>query len=220
MCCCGALLALCSRVWLQCRCAQGNRCTLLPQGPDLTGDPACLQLSTENAAAIKAALQTPLLVDPNATAAAWLRAHATASAKAGAVEFASMHDARLSKTLELALRFGKTLVISGAGAISPILVSTLRREFLARGTRRAVVVGDKAVDVDEDFRLVLVTGDAEVGEGGAAGGGGVSPDLQPLMTVANFTTTRAGLQAQLLAATLQHEQPQLEQQRMCARQHL
>lgn len=175
-----------------------------------------VQLSIENAAAIKTALQTPFLVDPNGTAGEWLRNSASQAANGGTADNISMHDPRLATTLELAVRFGKSLIITGADMIHPILIDVLRRDFVSRGSGSTVQVGDKSVDVDESFRIILVSGSAEAAEGGAAGGGGVPPDVWPLLTVVNFTTTRAGLEAQLLSATLQNELPQLEEQRMWA----
>lgn len=166
-----------------------------------------VQLSTDNAACLKYALQPPLLIDPNGVTTTWLRHMAAASARAGTAEVVSMHDSRLATTLELAVRFGKTLVITGAETVVPLVVNTLRRDFMLRGTGRGVIIGDKTVDVDDGFRLLLVTETADAAP---------PPDLQPLMTVLNFSPTRAGLESALLAATLQHEQPQLESQRRCA----
>lgn len=155
-------------------------------------------------------------MDPNGTSGEWLSNYASSVAKGGTADTTSIHDPRLATTLELAVRFGKTLIITGANIIHPILVNVLRRDFISRGSGSAVLIGDKAVDVDEDFRLVLVSASAESADEGAAGGSGVTPDVRPLLTVVNFTTTRAGLEAQLLSATLQHELPQLEEQRTCA----
>lgn len=166
-----------------------------------------LQLSSENAAALKCGLQTPLLIDPSGAATAWLHRLAAASAKAGTVETVSMHDPRLSTVLELAVRFGKTLIVTNADTVAPLLIGVLRGDFMLRGSGRAVAIGDKTVDVDEAFRVLLVT------EAAAAE---PPPDLRPLLTIANFAPTRAGLESALLAATLQHEQPQLEAQRRCA----
>lgn len=165
-----------------------------------------MQLSTENAAAFKHSLQAPLLIDPNGVTTAWLQHMAAITAKAGTAEVVSMHDSRLATALELAVRFGKTLVVTNADTVAPLMVNTLRRDFLLRGTSHAVIIGDKTVDVDDAFRLVLVTKAADAAP---------PPDLQPLMTVLNFSPTRAGLESALLAATLQHEQPQLELQRRC-----
>ena len=38
----------------------------------------------------------------------------------------------------------------------------------------------------------------------------LTPDAVAITSVVNFTTTRAGLSGQLLAATIQHEKPELE----------
>lgn len=169
-----------------------------------------MQLSSENAAVLKCGLQTPLLIDPNGVATAWLRRLAAASAKTGTAEMVSMHDPRLSTALELAVRFGKTLIVTNADAVAPLLVNVLRRDFLLRGSGLTVAIGDKTVDVDGAFRLLLVT------EAAAA----VAPaDLRPLLTIANFSPTRAGLEAALLTVTLLHEQPQLEAQRRCSASH-
>lgn len=173
-----------------------------------------VQLSIENAAVIKTALQTPLLVDPNDTAGEWLTTYASRVAKQGTADTTSMHDPRLGTTVELAVRFGKPLIITGADVIHPILVNVLRRDFTSRGSGSTVLIGDKVVDVDVDFRLLLVSASAEATEDEAAGGDGLSPDVRPLLTIVNFTTTRAGLEAQILSTTLQHELPQLEEQRM------
>lgn len=164
-----------------------------------------MQLSIENAAVIHTGLQTPLLVDPNGTAGEWLTRYAAKVAKGGTADTTAMHAPRLSTAVELAVRFGKTLVITGADTIHPILVNVLRRDFTVRGSGCIVRIGDKSVDVDMDFRMILVSASAETT--------GVSPDEQPLLTIVNFTTTHAGLEAQLLSETLQHELPQLEEQR-------
>jgi dynein heavy chain 2, cytosolic len=62
-------------------------------------------------------------------------------------------------------------------------------------------VGDKLVDYNEGFRMVLVTRIPD-------------PELPPcaaaLLCEVNFTVTRSGLEGQLLGVTIQHEQPELE----------
>ena len=54
---------------------------------------------------------------------------------------------------------------------------------------------------------------------GAAGGEDdlcivLPPDAAALVTVVNFSVTRSGLQSQLLGATIQHEQPEMEKQKI------
>ena len=97
-------------------------------------------------------------------------------------------DARFVTALELAVRFGKTLIVSECDRIEPMLVPLLRRDAVVQGPRRMVPLGDKLVDFAPGFRLVLATRSP-------------APDLQPdtraLVTEVNFTVTASGLEAQV-----------------------
>jgi hypothetical protein len=107
--------------------------------------------------------------------------------------------------LELAVRFGKTLILSDCeGGIEPMLLPLLGGEWRAVGGRSVVNVGDKVVDVSPRFSLVLTARTAPAP---------FPPAHSALVTVVNSTATRSGLQGQLLAATLQAAAPQLEAQR-------
>ena len=100
-------------------------------------------------------------------------------------------DARFVTALELAVRFGKTLIVSECDRIEPMLVPLLRRDAVVQGPRRMVPLGDKLVDFAPGFRLVLATRSP-------------APDLQPdtraLVTEVNFTVTASGLEAQVRAS--------------------
>jgi len=93
------------------------------------------------------------------------------------------------------------LIIQEADAIEPILYPIMRKDLLTQGPRYVVQIGDKIVDYSSDFKLFITTRNT-------------NPDLMPdaiaITTIVNFTTTRAGLSGQLLAATIQHEKPELE----------
>ena len=110
-------------------------------------------------------------------------------------------DNNFTTQLELAVRFGKTLIIQEADTIEPILYPIMRRDLQSQGPRFVVQIGDKVVDYNNEFKLYITTRNT-------------APDLMPdavaITTIINFTTTRAGLSGQLLAATLQHEKPELE----------
>eukprot|EP00955_Chlamydomonas_euryale_P036485 350448-Chlamydomonas_euryale.AAC.4 len=115
-----------------------------------------------------------------------------------------MHDPRFSNTLELAVRFGKTLIIQEADRIEPMLYPLLRMDLDRQGPRFVVQIGDKAIDYNETFRLYLVTRNPEPH---------LPPDAASLIAATNFTVTRSGLEGQLLGLTIQHEQPELEHQK-------
>ena len=103
--------------------------------------------------------------------------------------------------VELAVRFGKTLLIFDVDGLEPMLYPLARKDLQNAGPRKIVALGDKQLDFNENFRMLLVTRNP-------------SPDLPPdaaaLICEVNFTVTRSGLEGQLLGITIQHEQPELE----------
>ncbi len=158
------------------------------------------RLSIENAAAIIASgTQTSLLVDPGQRATEWLKKHMHAMR----FEVINQQDSNFVTALELALRFGKKLLIQEVDSIEALLMPILRRDLVPQGPRFCIYVGEKLVDFNEDFQLFLSTRNPEID---------VSPNLQGIINTVNFTTTRAGLANQLLVRTIQHEKPQLEVQ--------
>ena len=60
--------------------------------------------------------------------------------------------------LELAVRFGKTLIIQEVDGVEPILYPVLRKDFTSQGPRFVVQIGEKGVDYNENFRLVMDIG--------------------------------------------------------------
>ena len=155
-------------------------------------------LSMQNALVIHNAAQTPFILDPNASATRWLRVDLK---KHRSVEVVMQQAPRFVNALELAVRFGKTLVVLEVDHIEPILVPVLRRDLVRQGPRWVVHVGDKLLDYNENFRLFLVTRNAE---------SQLTADMSALVTEVNFTITRSGLEGQLLGITLSKEMPELE----------
>ncbi|XP_066286377.1 cytoplasmic dynein 2 heavy chain 1-like isoform X1 [Branchiostoma lanceolatum] len=139
----------------------------------------------------------PFLVDPSSRAADWLKVHL----KEARLEVVNQQDANFTTALELAVRFGKTLLIKEMDGVEPILYPLLRGDLTSQGPRFVVQIGDKVVDYHEDFRLFMATRNPNPE---------VPPDAASIITEVNFTTTRAGLRGQLLATTIQHEKPELE----------
>eukprot|EP00048_Salpingoeca_helianthica_P012918 m.191084 g.191084 ORF g.191084 m.191084 type:complete len:4245 (+) comp15437_c5_seq48:84-12818(+) len=158
------------------------------------------RLSLENAAAMLASTQAPLLVDPGQRATEWLKKHM----KEMRFEVINQQDANFVTALELALRFGKKLLVQEVDTIEPLLMPILRRDLVPQGPRFCIYVGDKLVDFNEDFQLFISTRNSEID---------VGPHLRGIVNTVNFTTTRAGLANQLLVRTIQHEKPQLEERK-------
>lgn len=159
-------------------------------------------LSMENSISILHSLLSPLIIDPGAAAAEWVKAHL--DMQGCPLEIVTSHDSRFANTLELAVRFGKTLVVTDVDGIAPLLYPLLRGDLVRSGPRFAVHLGDKTVDYNEAFRLYLITRNPEIA---------IPPDAAPLLCIANFSITRSGLESQLLGLTIAKEQPELEREK-------
>uniref|UniRef100_A0A8C5YQN7 Cytoplasmic dynein 2 heavy chain 1 n=1 Tax=Marmota marmota marmota TaxID=9994 RepID=A0A8C5YQN7_MARMA len=157
-------------------------------------------LSIENALVILQSRVCPFLIDPSSQATEWLKTHL----KDSHLEVINQQDSNFITALELAVRFGKTLIIQEMDGVEPVLYPLLRRDLVAQGPRYVVQIGDKIIDYNEEFRLFLSTRNPNPF---------IPPDAASIVTEVNFTTTRSGLRGQLLALTIQHEKPDLEEQK-------
>jgi dynein heavy chain 2 len=157
-------------------------------------------LSMENAMVILQSEQCPFLVDPSQRATEWLKTHL----KESRLEVVNQQDSNFTTALELAVRFGKTLVIQEVDGVEPLLYPLLRRDLISQGPRFVVQLGDKTIDYNESFKLFLTTRNPLPD---------ITPDAASIISSVNFTTTRSGLSAQLLANALQSEKPELEQRK-------
>nr|XP_046169714.1 cytoplasmic dynein 2 heavy chain 1-like [Oncorhynchus gorbuscha] len=164
-------------------------------------------LSMENALVIlqisairSRSVACPFLIDPSSRATEWLRTHL----KQHRLEVINQQDPNFITSLELAVRFGKTLIIQEMDGVEPVLYPLLRRDLITQGPRYVVQIGDKVIDYNEEFRLFLATRNPSPF---------IPPDAASVVTEVNFTTTRAGLRGQLLALTIQQEKPELETQK-------
>ena len=157
-------------------------------------------VSMENALAILHGELVPYLIDPSKRATEWLKTHLRDSR----LEVINQQDSNFTTALELAVRFGKTLVIQEVDGVEPLLYPLIRKDLESQGPRFVVQIGEKVIDYNEDFQLFLTTRNPQ-------------PDIpsyaESIISKVNFTTTRAGLRAQLLASSIQHEKPELEQRK-------
>eukprot|EP00760_Papus_ankaliazontas_P008674 PhM_4_TR13906/c0_g1_i1/m.49396/K10414/DYNC2H, DNCH2; dynein heavy chain 2, cytosolic len=169
------------------------------KGEGLPGD----DLSLDNAVLIQEATQTPLIVDPAHQAFKWLTAHL--KKQKAVVDVCTLSDERFTHTLELAVRFGKTLIVCEVDRVDPILYPVMRRDLVSQGPKKVVQIGDKTVDWQDSFQLYLVTRNSFIT---------LPPDAENLVTLVNFSITRGGLEGQLLGTAIVHEQPELEHQKI------
>jgi len=86
--------------------------------------------------------------------------------------------------------------------VDAVLDPLLARNLIKRG--RAIKIGDKEMDYNPKFRLILHTKLANPH---------YKPEMQAQTTLINFTVTRDGLEEQLLAEVVKAERPDLEKLR-------
>ncbi len=97
-------------------------------------------------------------------------------------------------TLELAVRFGKTLVVEEADSIEPLMYPLLTGDMQGQGSSSSVKIGDRIVDYNKDFRLMLVTRNSRPH---------LAVDAAALLCLVNFTVTRWVDSSQHLVELLQ-----------------
>ncbi|KAG5494148.1 hypothetical protein JKF63_01983 [Porcisia hertigi] len=162
------------------------------------------ELSMDNAVIIHEQVNTPLIKDPSGQAIVWLQANLRQ--QKAVVDVCSISEDRLVSALELALRFGKKFIVSDVDRVEPFLYPILRKEFHSEGTKRVIQIGDRrTVDCADGFQLYLVTRSTDLY---------VAPDIVSYLTLISFTITHSGLEGQFLGITIEHEQPQLEKEKL------
>ena len=90
---------------------------------------------------------------------------------------------RFVTTLELAVRFGKTLVVEEAESIEPFIHPLLTGDMQGQGSGSTVRIGDRLVDYNKDFRLMLVSRSPQPK---------LAVDAAALLMIVNFSITRSG----------------------------
>lgn len=102
--------------------------------------------------------------------------------------------------IEKAVIHGSTVLIENIDdTVDAVLDALLSRAFIKKST--AIKIGDKEVDYNPNFRLILQTKLANPH---------YKPEMQAQTTLINFTVTRDGLVQQLLAEVVKAERPDLE----------
>lgn len=102
--------------------------------------------------------------------------------------------------IERAIASGQTVLLENIDdTLDAVLDPLLSRTFIKKGT--VIKIGDKEVDYNPNFRLILQTKLANPH---------YKPEMQAQTTLINFTVTRDGLEQQLLAEVVKAERPDLE----------
>lgn len=159
------------------------------------------EFSVQNGILTSRATRFPLCIDPQQQALTWIK-RKEAKNNLKTLSFA---DSDFLKHLEMSIKFGVPVLFQDVDDyIDPVIDNVLERNVKVVSGQTIVLLGDKEVDVDQNFRMYLTTKL-------------VNPSFDPAVyakaLVINYAVTETGLEDQLLSVTVRTERPDLEDMR-------
>ncbi|XP_065594770.1 dynein axonemal heavy chain 10 [Cyrtonyx montezumae] len=159
------------------------------------------ELSIQNGILTTYASRFPLCIDPQQQALNWIKK----KEEKNNLRMASFNDPDFLKQLELAIKYGHPFLLYDIDEyVDPVMDNVLEKNIKVAQGRRFIVLGDKEVDYDSNFRLYLNTKLANPK---------YSPSVFGKAMVINYTVTLKGLEDQLLSVIMGFERKELEEQR-------
>ena len=160
------------------------------------------QLSLENTTIFYNTSKYPLIIDPSGRIEKWLVKSQEADKN---FETVMSSDDKLITQLDLAVRFGKTLLVSEVAGIDSFYLSLLRRDLQRQAGRLVLMIGEKSIDFSSTFSLIFSTRDTTIN---------LHPKTKSTVSVINYSVTKSGLEMQLLSIVINHEKPELEEKKI------
>ncbi|XP_055916348.1 cytoplasmic dynein 2 heavy chain 1 [Eupeodes corollae] len=145
----------------------------------------------------------PLVIDPSQTAYTWLQEYLRSKNKS--FEATTQNNDRFSYSVELALRFGKILIVQDCQDLRPPLLQLVKGNMFVKFGKKLLEVGGKLVDLHENFKLVMFSKTDKLS---------IAMESKTYCTCIPFTVTRVGLTDQLISKTIILKNPNLEKKRV------
>lgn len=159
------------------------------------------ELSVQNGILTVRASRFPLCIDPQQQALVWIKKREAANN----LKTITFSDADFLKQLEMSIMYGIPVLFQDVDDyIDPVIDNVLEKNYKIQGGRKFLILGDKEVDIDPNFRMYLTTKLANPN---------FDPSVYAKATVINYTVTVSGLEDQLLSVVVRSERPDLEEQR-------
>ncbi|KAJ7419933.1 Dynein heavy chain 10, axonemal [Willisornis vidua] len=159
------------------------------------------ELSVQNGILTTYASRFPLCIDPQQQALHWIKK----KEEKNNLRMASFNDPDFLKQLEMAIKYGNPFLLHSVDEyIDPVIDNVLEKNIKVAQGRAFIILGDKEVDYDSNFRLYLNTKLANPK---------YSPSVFGKAMVINYTVTLKGLEDQLLSVITGFERRELEEQR-------
>ncbi|XP_031712248.1 dynein heavy chain 10, axonemal [Anarrhichthys ocellatus] len=143
----------------------------------------------------------PICIDPQQQALNWIKK----KEENNNLKISSFNDPDFLNQLELAIKYGFPFLLQDVDEyIDPVIDNVLEKNVKGTEGRQVLMLGDKEVDYDPNFKLYLNSKHANPK---------YSPSVFGKAMVINYTVTLMGLEDQLLSLIMGFEKKALEEQR-------
>ncbi|CAG5923192.1 unnamed protein product [Menidia menidia] len=159
------------------------------------------ELSVQNGILTTRGSRFPMCIDPQQQALNWIKK----KEENNNLKVSSFNDPDFLKQLEMAIKYGYPFLFQDVDeSIDPVIENVLEKNVKGAEGRQVIMLGDKEVDYDPNFKLYLNT---------KLSNPKYSPSVFGKAMVINYTVTLKGLEDQLLSVIMGFEKKELEEQR-------
>lgn len=160
-------------------------------------------LSIENAIILFKARRWPLMIDPQNQANKFIKNLGKDESEAElGLEYYKMSDPHLMRQLELAIQFGKWVLVENVGEeLDPSLEPILLKQVDKAGNLR---LGEKTIQWSKSFKFFMTT---------TLPNPHYAPETSVKVTILNFAITPFGLEEQMLNLFISLELPELQKKK-------
>lgn len=160
------------------------------------------ELSIQNGIIVTKSSKFPIMIDPQSQGIAWIKNKEAINN----MVVTSFDDKYFRNYVEDCISLGKPLLIQDIlQDVDPLINNVLEKNYFKLGKNLKVMLGDKEIDVNDNFRLYLTS---------KLGNPSYPPELYAKCVIIDFTVTIKGLEDQLLSRVIETEKKELEQQRV------
>ncbi|XP_059616596.1 dynein axonemal heavy chain 8-like [Phlebotomus argentipes] len=158
--------------------------------------------SIQNGLIVTQADNFPLLIDPQSQGIAWIEQ----MEKQNELIVVEQNTKNFQMNIENAIERGNVVLLKDVNEkLDPCLTNVLNRNLMKSGTTLKVIVGDKEVTWNENFRLYITT---------KLENPHLSPEVSSAVNIVDFSVTMSGLENQLLGRVIRCEKAEMEQERI------